>query len=92
MVRILVTGEKANEGSLVSMADMDAAAEALVSGDTLLGLADSGGTHEVGRLQGETEKDLSDEVVVIERILPLSRRRGWSVVLASAADHVTRVV
>jgi hypothetical protein len=39
-------------GALFSSADMNVAAEALVTGDTLLGLGDDGGEHEVGRLQG----------------------------------------
>jgi hypothetical protein len=92
MARMVPTAEKAYKGSIVSMAVMDVAVEALVGGDTSLGLADNGGTREVGRLRGETEKDLADEVIDIERIPRLSRWQGRSAALASSAAHVARVL
>jgi hypothetical protein len=82
------TDEKAYEGKLVSILDMGATEEALVAGDTLPGLGDGGGMRDVGRLQGEGEKDLTDDVVIVERIL--SRQRGRSAALASVAAHVGR--
>jgi hypothetical protein len=75
MARIVPTGEKAYEGSLVSITDMEAAVVALLAGDTLPGLGDDGGARDVGWLRGEVEKDFTNGVVVIERIL--SRRQGW---------------
>jgi hypothetical protein len=70
------------------MMDMESGAEHLVGGDTLPELPDGGGTQEVGRLRGEAEKDLTEEVVIIERITPLRRHRGRSAVLAVAASHI----
>jgi hypothetical protein len=43
-------------------------------------------------VKGEMEKDLTDKVLDVERILLLSRRRGWSAALASAAARDARVL
>ena len=47
-------------------------------------LADTTSPHVAGRLRGHTDKDLAEEVAVIERILPCRRRRGGSVATAAA--------
>jgi hypothetical protein len=65
-----VAGEKAGEWTLISMVDMVLAAEFLISGDMLPAPADGGGMQEVGRLRGKVENDLTEEVVVVERIPP----------------------
>jgi hypothetical protein len=63
------------------MADAEAADES-ASGKAPPALGDDGGVQEVGRLRGEAEEDLFEEVVVVQRI-PHRRRRG-----EAAARHV----
>jgi hypothetical protein len=89
MAMIVPSGEKAYEGKLVLIADMGAAAEALLAGETSPRLGDGGGAHDVGRLRGKVEKDLTDDVVV-EQIL--SRQQGRSAMMASVAAHVAGVL
>jgi hypothetical protein len=81
MVQIRVAAEEAEEGR-PSMADAEAADESAVSGEVPPALGDEGGVQEVGRLRGEAEEDLVEEVVVVQRI-PHRRRRG-----EAAARHV----
>jgi hypothetical protein len=92
MVHMLATGKKAGEGILLFMVDMEATMKVLVDGDTSPRLVDSEGAHELGRLRWEAEKDLIEEVVFIERILPLSQWRGWSTALATVASHIASVL
>jgi hypothetical protein len=63
------------------MADAEAADES-ASGKVPPALGDEGGVQEVGRLRGEAEEDLVEEVVVVQRS-PHRRRRG-----GAAARHV----
>jgi hypothetical protein len=52
------------------MVDMEVATKLLVGGDTSLELADGRGVRELGRLRGDTEKDLTEDVV-FEQMRPL---------------------
>jgi hypothetical protein len=90
MAIIVPSGEKAYEGKLVSIANMGATAEAMLASNTSPRLGDGGGAHDVGRLRGEVEKDLTDDVIIVDRIL--SRWRGRSAAMASEAAHVTGVL
>jgi hypothetical protein len=50
------------------------------------------GVLQVWWLKGEVEKDLTEEIVVIEWMSPLRRRQRGLTVLAAVAGHVTRTL
>jgi hypothetical protein len=61
MAHIVPSGEKAYEGNLVSITDMGATAEAQLTGGTSPRVGEGGGAHDVWRLRGEVEKDLTED-------------------------------
>jgi hypothetical protein len=68
-----VATENAEEGRL-TVVDVEPFTETLVVGDGFPVLADTGGVHAVGRLRGDTEKDVAKEVVIFERMHPGQQR------------------
>jgi hypothetical protein len=62
----------------------EATEELAVGGEASPALGDEGGAQEVGRLRGEAEEDLVEEVVVIQRMRQFRRRQRGS---AAAVAH-----
>jgi hypothetical protein len=63
--------------------EAEAAEEAEVGDDAAPALADGGGAREGGRLRGEAEEDLGEQVVVVER-----RRRRAEAEVARDVRHL----
>lgn len=81
--------EKAKEGRVAVVAEAEAAGEAVVGGEAAPALGDEGGAWERGRLRGEAEEDLLEEIVVIQR--RLHRRRQRAAARVRAAHRIGKI-
>ena len=64
---VIPVEEETEEGRVTAVVDAEAAEEGGVGDEAAPALADGGGAGEGGRLRGEAEEDLGEEVVVVQR-------------------------